>query len=335
MNYRILFLSALLVAVPASSLLPGCGGGVNSGIALGTYTSTLALSPTPTGFLTLTTGGGSSVARGTLRVASSGADTKSPSAFTLAIPNGTYQLSGTFSPPNSFSVQGSFPGIGPFFVSGQIPANGGNGNYLITASGQTANGNFAIGNATATPRATTTGTPGATATTLPTTPGTPAATSTPIPATTGNNRVENILFSNVSGANAGSVAPFTATITGSSFFKNDGGGFVGTAFFQTTGTGITRKLTFEGPQRAAAVSAGEVFSLGTGGQGSALALFYSETGSNGVERSWQAQSGTYTVVSGDANRVDFSVANARMAPAFNAGGAIGQFSLNGRGNVGK
>ena len=57
MNHR-LFLSlgaTLLLAVPVSTLLPGCGGG-NSGIAQGTYTSTVALSATKTGFLTLTNG---------------------------------------------------------------------------------------------------------------------------------------------------------------------------------------------------------------------------------------------------------------------------------------
>ena len=107
-------------------------------------------------------------------------------------------------------------------------------------------------------------------------------------------------------------------------------------FFQTTGSGVTRKLTFEGPQRGTAVSAGETFPLGTGGEGQGLAnLFYSEIGSDGVERSWAAQSGTYSVVSGDTNRVNFSISNAKFAPAFNANGATGLFTLNGRGNVGK
>ncbi len=349
----------LLVALPASTLLPGCSGG-GSKVSFGTFTSTVALSPSQTGTVILNTGGGG--VNGFLQVLPSSAndaDKKATRAFNFTIPIGNYAFTGTFSPPFNFTASGTFPGGVPFTIVGQIPTNGGNGNYTITAGGETVSGNFLTGNftptpgptntstpvgtATATPRATATATPVGTATPTPIRTATPTPqptatktpTPTPTPINSNNNRVDSILFSSVSGVNATSTASYSATLPNNSFFKNDGRGFVGTAFFEKQVGSVKRKLTFEGPIRSAAVSAGEDFPVG-GGEGQNLAnVFYSEVGSNGVEKSWAATSGTYHVESGDTNKVSFSLENVHFGPASSANGATGTFTLNGRGSVGK
>lgn len=143
MKHRVFFVlgCALLVALPMSVLLPGCGGG-NSDVGSGSFSSTVTLSPSQVGTLSLTTG--STVANGFLRVAApSLADTgdKTTRAFNFVVANGTYGFTGLFSSPNGFRVGGNFGNL-PFIIVGQIPTNGGNGNYTITAGGQTVNGNF-------------------------------------------------------------------------------------------------------------------------------------------------------------------------------------------------
>lgn len=143
------------------------------------------------------------------------------------------------------------------------------------------------------------------------------------------------MFSQIVGANFTYGTPFSATLPNNSFFKNNGSGFVGTAFFEKQVGSIKRKLTFEGPIHSTAVSAGENFNVG-GGEGQDLAnIFYSEVGANGVEKSWAGKSGTYHILSGDSNKVSFSLNNVHFGPAFNANGATGTFILNGSGSVGK
>lgn len=315
--------AALLAALPLGALLPGCGGGNGGGILSSqTFNSSVALGSGKTGLVTLIVRG--NTASGSLAVSNSGA--RVAQAFSFAAPGGSFPLSGTFSPPATFSVQGNFPGIGPFSIQGQIPTNGGNGNYTIQANGETVNGNFATGNNTPVPTGNATASPSASAS--------PTGSATPVPTSSANNVVSDITFSQLSGVNAANTSPFSATITGQSFFKNDSSGFSGTAFFQQVVGGVTRKLTFEGPNRSTPISGLTDISVG-GGEGGGLAnIYYSEV-TNGVERSWEAKSGTYRAVSGDANKVSFTLLDVTFGPAFNANGATGTFKLTGRGSVGK
>ena len=144
-----------LAALPAVALLPGCGGG-SSGNSFGTFRSNVALSSVQTASITLNTGGGG--VNGFLTVADPNvvsAASKGTRAFGFVVPQGNYAFTGNFSEPASFSAAGTFPGAVRFTIVGQIPANGGSGNYTIRANGQLVTGTLFPDGTTPTPTATT------------------------------------------------------------------------------------------------------------------------------------------------------------------------------------
>lgn len=144
---------ALVLALPLSTLLSGCGGGSSSSSSLRpTYNSALTLAPGQIAQLSLN--GQNDLALGKLVVPTKNAQfakDKSARGLSVEVPAGSYPLFGTFTAPNLFNVSGKFPAIGNFTIIGQTPESGGSGAYTLTVNGETATGNFQTSSSTATP----------------------------------------------------------------------------------------------------------------------------------------------------------------------------------------
>lgn len=155
---------ALLAAFPLAALLTGCGGG---GGIIGEATPTPSSSPTATsatpvptsvdlgsapvvfsnnqiGTLSLTRKG--TAVSGTVvvnDVATQGLAGRSTQALSFSIKAGTYQVSGTFTPPRGFSITGNFPApVGAFSITGAIPTTSETGSYTLKAGGETVTGTY-------------------------------------------------------------------------------------------------------------------------------------------------------------------------------------------------
>ncbi|RYX80925.1 hypothetical protein EON83_26305 [bacterium] len=151
MKIRFFLAGALLLCAPVMVLLPGCGGG-SSAPSINNLSSNISLSPAQSGVVTLSVRGG--IATGTLLVSEASASNARQTRALGLLPAGSYPFSGSFASPSTFNVGGTITGVGAFTIAGEIPRNGSDGNYTITAGGKTVNGSFFVPR-TATPLPTT------------------------------------------------------------------------------------------------------------------------------------------------------------------------------------
>lgn len=200
-----------------SAVLTGCGGDDNNG-GPGTPTSTPTGTSTPvgttnfssqidlgngqTGVLSLR--GQNGRATGTLSVNAAAVFRSAASRLSVAIPSGTYAVSGNFAPPRSFSVTGSFGGsVGAFALAGTSPTGSQAGSFRLRVGSQTTSGTIPI--STGTPEPTTTGTASATST------GSPSATSTGQPNATSTGTPNATSTSQPNPTSTGSPNPTSTT----------------------------------------------------------------------------------------------------------------------------
>lgn len=135
--------STLLVAVPFSVLLPGCGGGGSSSSlpAVKLFSAPVQLSANQTGRLNVRLRGETIEGDLIVNAATGPNPGPTPGALPFNVPAGTYALTGNFTPPRGFTLNGDFPApLGAFSVTGQIPTSSAPGSFAITAGGQTVSG---------------------------------------------------------------------------------------------------------------------------------------------------------------------------------------------------
>lgn len=141
----ILLGAALIIAVPAVTTLPGCGGG-NSGVRAQVVNGLqVNLGNGQTGTLNLTFIG--TQLTGQLIVPAplvlKGARV-APTAIAFTIPPGTYNLTGTFAAPRGFTAEGSYQDSDNltvnFTLTGQVPTASSEGTFTFTAKGQSVTG---------------------------------------------------------------------------------------------------------------------------------------------------------------------------------------------------
>ncbi len=138
--------TALLAAlvVPA---LAGCGGSssqiASSKPAAQILTVPIAFTSGQTGSLTmaLTTNTAGTLTIGPAAQTQNAVHTPvahaDPIVLPITLPNGTYLITGTFTPPAAFSVSGTLPApYGTFTITGTIPSNSQPGSFTLIAGGQ-------------------------------------------------------------------------------------------------------------------------------------------------------------------------------------------------------
>ena len=167
-------LGGLLIGTPLAALSSGCGGGNSLGLPTATPTTTSTATPTATTaqattqtsnftlsngqrviLVTKTTG---TTITGTLQILAAGAQTATTRAVTNTFKVGTFQVTGTFTPPRSYSISVTDNGQPFFSMTGLLPTATQAGSYSLTVNGQTQTGVIpALGSptATATPKPTT------------------------------------------------------------------------------------------------------------------------------------------------------------------------------------
>jgi hypothetical protein len=137
--------STLFVALPATVLLPGCGGGGSSDSlpAIRLFSAPVQLSQNQTARLNVRLRG--ITIEGDLVVNEpTGANPgPRPGALPFNVPAGTYALTGTFTAPRGFTLTGDFPApLGTFTITGQIPTSSDTGSFAITVGNNTVSGTF-------------------------------------------------------------------------------------------------------------------------------------------------------------------------------------------------
>ncbi|RYG68317.1 hypothetical protein EON80_11900 [bacterium] len=178
-----LIFSGLLAATPLALLLPGCSGGLSSVSPTATPVSNPTSTPTPTTAAPVTTafvlGNGQRATlvtqqngtglTGTLQIQApllNVASTRQSNALNYTFRVGTYQITGTFTPPRGFNITGTDGGQPLFTMTGQFSTTTETGSYTVKVNGQTDTGTIPkIGQTT--PTATPTTRPTTTPTTKP------------------------------------------------------------------------------------------------------------------------------------------------------------------------
>lgn len=137
--------SSLFIAVPATVLLPGCGGGSSSNRlpAIRLFSAPVQLSANQTARLNVRLRGITIEGDLIVNEATGPNPGPTPGALPFNLPASTYALTGTFTAPRGFTLTGDFPApVGTFSVTGQIPTSSETGSFTITAGGNTVSGTF-------------------------------------------------------------------------------------------------------------------------------------------------------------------------------------------------
>ncbi len=297
----ILLGAALMIAVPAITTLPGCGGG-NSGVNTQIFNGLpLNLGNGQTATLNLNIV--ASALTGTLVVPAplllQGAVTP-PKAIAFTIPPGTYNLTGTFTSPRGFTANGSYQDSNGltvnFTLTGQVPTTSSEGTFTFTAAGQSVTGTIPrIGQSTPTPTATPT---------------------TNADVITGN--ISGVLNSNVT--TTGFNLPLkssTARNTTPRIFS---------AIYEKADVAITRSISLE-VIPTIDLAAGQNYSLAnTAGAGS-FGYFEGDTGNlSGTAKNWDSTSGNLHIDSIVGDKINFTVTNVRLQ-ARGTDRATGSFTI--------
>jgi hypothetical protein len=313
---------AALASAPLLATLPGCGGGTDSSL----FTPPPANSQTfavPVNF-----GNGQA---GTLNLVATGTNTtgtlvvapraplKATRSFTFTLPAGTYNVSGTFTPPRDFAVTGTFPApIGAFSVAGSIPTTTQTGVFTVTANGQTATGTIPV---IPTTGATPTPVAGATPT--------PRPGSTPTPVPTGSGHL-SVSFSN-STINA-SAAPFSGAGTGA-VLGNTNGNFNATYQVSNRNFNIVALNTLAGGVYQP-FTVGQQLGFnasGIGFPGKAQIIYTAVIGQTTGQ--WAARSGSLTITAITSSTISYRLENVHFVPGLVNQAGTGSFTISGTGTA--
>ncbi len=250
MKHTSLFAGALLTTTPLALLISGCGGGNGGGFLGGNPTATPVVTATATGTplataTTVPTGaqtsnftlgngqrailttvvGANNTLSGTIQILAPALISRSTKALTTSIKIGTFQITGTFSPPRGFQFTVTDGGQTLFSMSGQLATATQTGSYTLNFNGQTDSGIIP-----------TLGTPFPTATPRPTTSATPMPTPTASGALSGTY---NFSVQNGAGSNFGFTSiEGSGTNDATKSFYVDGVGNI------SGGTGISANFLF-------------------------------------------------------------------------------------------
>lgn len=302
----ILLGAALMLAVPAVTTLPGCGGG-NSGVNTQIFNGLpLNLGNGQTATLNLTFTG--NALTGTLVVPQplvlKGA-VVGPKAINFTLPPGTYQLTGTFTPPRGFTANGSYQdGNGAtvnFTLTGQVPTTSTEGSFTFTALGQSVTGTIPrIGQGTATP--------------------TPTATT----------NSDNISGDITNAFNSNVVATSFNLALQSSTARNTAPRIF-TAIYNRTDVAIRRSISLEIlPTLDLAV--GQSYTLADHTIGSLTYFEADNANPSGTAKNWDSSSGLLTINSIQGDKITFTITNARLQ-ARGTDAATGSFTINATGQA--
>lgn len=333
---------ALLLVAPIATGLSGCNGDNESGgvtvptptpteVAARSISAPISLGVGKSGLLTLLIQG--SRATGSLKVSNSAPAlraAKSAEAITFSIPNAAYGVSGTFTPPRTFSVIGAFPPpLGAFTINGTLPTATQAGSFTLRANGQTASATIPPTGAAPTPTATGANpTPTATgANPTPTATTRPSATATPVPPGSGTN----LIFTPASGYN-GIATPFTRveSTPSASLVNQPSSGLLNAVVSAGNATTGARTFTIQAFRSTGPVAVGTTF-VGNG-SGDSLNMRYSENRptNNNFVGTWNSTTGTAQVTALTANSITLRFTTVHFEPfVFGAGNAQGDFTLNG------
>lgn len=311
-------LGALLLGAPVVAVLPGCGGGTDSSLftpppaGSQTFAAPVSFGNGQSGTLNLTTT--STTASGTLIVQPRAAQ-QATRNFTFTLPAGTYNTSGTFTPPRDFAVNGAFPApVGAFSIAGSIPSGTQNGVFTVTANGQSVSGTIPAVPAT-----------GATPTPRPGT--TPAPNPTPVP--TGGGHL-TVTFSNAT-INASS-APFDSAGVGA-VVGSTAGNFSSSYQVSNRNFNVVVLNTLAGGNYQP-LTVGQQLGFnasGIGFPGKAQIIYTAVIGTTTGQ--WSARSGTLTITAITSSAISYRLNNVRFDPGLVNQAGTGSFTLNGTGNV--
>lgn len=316
-------LSGALLAICATTLLPGCGGGSGGPLSNGNGNNNNGGNNTPTvplnqvltapvtfgngqtGILRLTRGANNAVT-GTLVVnAAPTPDAgRTDQAFNFGITIGTYQVTGTFTAPTGFTVNGTFPApVGNFSINGNLPTTAATGNFTIRANGQTETGVY--------PRIGTTG--GGTGGGIGTASGT-------------------INFTNLSSGFNGISSAFSPPVAVVSTSNNGTNNALQIVFNTPTGTLPARTVSLT-LFKSGTFSDGDDFPItfSPNPNSNFGAAQYNETSVSGTTASakvWSGMSGSVKLVSISASEVVVDFNGASFSPTPTLGG-VGSFKLTG------
>ncbi|BCM89919.1 hypothetical protein IAD21_01769 [Abditibacteriota bacterium] len=332
---------ALLVLAPVVVLtVPGCSGGSGGPSPTATPTSTATATPStnpttgptqgPAQTSNLTLGNGQravltsrvtgTAIAGTIQIlpamATAAVKTRAiPFSFTA----GTYNFTGTVTPPRGYSIQGNFGSFGAFTMTGQLPTATQAGSYTLTVNGQTESGVIPI-------------------------PGQPFPT--PVPTSVGGNYnlTGNLTFSNVSSGSDIVSTPLNSFKDLKQGGKLTNSTFNGTKFQSVALNGTTEVLNGNGTARILNVflssadlsnisnstpfSVGQVLQLPASTVSSTVQLSQTTIQGTSIKIvAWRTTSGTATIKAIGTNSVTVEL-NAHFEPT-GFGGGKGSFDLKG------